>query len=87
MTDAKLEALGILQEECAELIQIASKIRRFGENDIYFGTSIKDRFIREIGDVLALICMVQNLYLISKEEIDLAIDRKFEKLQKYSNLK
>ena len=84
--ETKLEALGILQEECAEVIKIASKIRRFDETGLHKGRTARSRFIQEIGDVLAMISIIQNMYSLPKAELDLAIEQKFEKLKKYSSI-
>ena len=80
------ECLNILQEECAEVIQAASKIKRFG----LIGKRVSDTFTNiqhietEIGDVLALIELCQKAGLgISEENIQRAKVNKFEKLSRY----
>lgn len=65
LTPYQMELLGILQEECAEVIQIISKIRRFGiasfnpalEED---HETNQDLLNLEVGDVLALIDMIKE---------------------------
>jgi hypothetical protein len=81
------EALIILQEECAEVIQNISKIKRFGLDQVYEGQeSNRIRFQKEVGDMIALVD-----YLIDQEVLDSAallqckID-KINKLKKFSNL-
>ena len=81
------EALIILQEECAEVIQSISKIKRFGLDQAYEGQeSNRIRLQKEVGDVLALVD-----YLIEKDILDhvsllqCKID-KINKLKKFSNL-
>ena len=89
MTDeAKLEALDILQEECAELIQIASKMIRFGEMNTNEGKlpTVRYRFMHEVGDVMAMISIVCAQYNITTPELDIAMEQKFTKLRKYSNI-
>ena len=57
MNDKIEEALGILQEECAEVIQDVSKCRRFGIDNVYLngqGTQ-RENLAKEVGDVLAMI--------------------------------
>ena len=49
------EALGILQEECAEVIVEVSKCNRFGMDSNHYKTGLKHSIMleTEIGDVLA----------------------------------
>lgn len=78
-----MEALGILQEECAEVIQAVSKIRRTGETFRPFGgeKSNLDLLAEEIEDVLILleICGVPRLGAGYR-------DAKIAKLRKWSNI-
>ena len=74
-----METLGILQEECAEVIQAVSKYRRFGENN-------RLDLEQEIGDVLCLVALLEQQGFISETGIELAMNRKLEKLKKYSNI-
>lgn len=89
MTNNSLEALHILQEECAEVIQAISKINRFGIDNSKPGTtkSNKNHLEEEIGDLLAMIEILEQEKMIDGNEIDLAKKAKFEKLKKWSNLK
>ena len=48
------EALDILQEECAEVIQVASKCKRFGTK------SNRERLTQEIGDLYCMIQIIQD---------------------------
>lgn len=83
------EPLVILQEECAELIQIISKIYRWGldsNNNGKLPLSNKEQLIQELGDVLALIRIVCTKNNISTLEIDSAIDNKLKKLKIYSSI-
>src|SRR5690606_20039198 len=80
------ECLNMLQEECAEVIQAASKIKRFGP----VGKRVTDTFTNiqhietEIGDVLAMIELCQQAGLgISEENIQRAKADKFERLSRY----
>lgn len=64
LTPHQMELLGILQEECAEVIQIISKIRRFGINsynpgDPESGTNF-ELLNLEVADVIGLIEMVKD---------------------------
>lgn len=83
------EPLVILQEECAELIQIISKIHRWGLESTNNGAlpkSNKEQLIQELGDVLALVRIVCTKNNISALDIDSAIDNKLKKLKVYSNI-
>jgi NTP pyrophosphatase (non-canonical NTP hydrolase) len=73
-----METLGILQEECAEIIQSISKYRRFGGNEL----SIE----QEIGDAMCLILLLEKQGFISETGVELAVQRKLEKLRLYSNI-
>jgi NTP pyrophosphatase (non-canonical NTP hydrolase) len=80
MSDDKLmESLGILQEECAEVIQAISKYRRFGENNRH---SVE----QEIGDMLCIVLLLEQQGFISEVGLELAVNRKLEKLKKFSNI-
>ena len=90
LTELELEYLGILQEECAEVIQIISKIRRFGIYSLNpFEECAPDNhtlLIQELGDVMAVIKILQESGLIDQDKILQHIPVKREKLQKFLNL-
>ena len=80
MSDNRLmETLGILQEECAEVIQAVSKYRRFGESN---RMSIET----EIGDLLCIVAILESQGFITEVGVELAMNRKLEKLKKFSNI-
>jgi NTP pyrophosphatase (non-canonical NTP hydrolase) len=83
-----LEALGILQEECAEVIQEVSKIRRFGIESIshHTGVSHATTLEMEIGDMLCLIDYLIDREVISLNGLELAKRAKQEKLTKWSKI-
>ena len=68
-----IELLGLLQEECAEVIQIASKIRRFGIESYnpYIGETTTNRILleREIADILAIVSLLCSRGMISPARI------------------
>ena len=79
------ECLNILQEECAEVIQAASKIKRFGlvGKRIDSETNLK-HMETELGDVLALIDIVIDSGLgLTVEGIEQAKKAKFDRLSQY----
>lgn len=90
LTPKILEALDLLQEECSEIIQIISKIRRFGP-DSYHPEDQTQRpnkllLTDEIGDFEVLVNWLINSGAISEEDIDARMEYKIEKLKKYTNL-
>jgi NTP pyrophosphatase (non-canonical NTP hydrolase) len=82
------EALGILQEECAEVVVEVSKCRRFGLNSIHYKTNIMHRSMleAEIGDVVAMIDILVEQGIVDKENVAQAVKSKKEKLQKWSKI-
>jgi NTP pyrophosphatase (non-canonical NTP hydrolase) len=86
MNESTKEALLILQEECAEVVQATSKCFRFGLNGMYLQESNRGRLEQEIGDVLAMIDILTNQGEISLERLLEAKQRKFKKLSQWSTL-
>lgn len=81
------EALGILQEECAEVIVEVSKIRRFGMDNMHKdGTTHRTKLENELGDVLAMIDILLEQGVVNKERLATAIDAKKAKLEQWSNI-
>ena len=75
LNEHQQECLLVLMEECSEVIQAASKIKRFGvvgKNTKTVLTNLQN-LEAELGDILALIDMVVNSNLgITKEGIEKA---------------
>lgn len=89
ITDRKTEALVILAEECCEVGQIIAKIHRWGldsNNNGSLPTNNRDELIKELGDVLAMIRIVQGELGICDVDLARASQNKLEKLKVYSNL-
>ena len=82
------EALGILQEECAEVIVEVSKCRRFGINSVHYKTGIVHAKMLEleVGDVLALVDILIEQGILNTAELDVAKANKKEKLKQWSNI-
>ena len=80
MGDKLRETLVITQEECAEVIQVISKIFRFGldEND--------HRLEDELGDLLCMVDLLVKQGVIRPDKLELAKRIKAEKLKKWSKL-
>ncbi len=88
MNDKTAEALGILQEECAEVIVEISKCRRFGLYSEHYKTGIKHSAMleTEVADMMALIDILVEQGVLDLNTIDLAKEAKKEKLKKWSKL-
>lgn len=81
MNDKQQEILDILQEECAEVIQAVSKVRRFGIEDNI------EELCKEIADVEYLIKLAKmNVYEIESFNYGRAELAKYEKLKVFSNI-
>jgi len=89
MINSKIEeALGILQEECAEVIVEVSKCRRFGIDSMHYRTGIKHSKMLEleVGDVLALVDILVEQGVLNTQELDIARANKKEKLKQWSKI-
>ena len=84
------EALGILQEECAEVIVEVSKIRRFGLHTAHFKSDMEHTHRTmlevEVGDVLALIDILVDQGVLSKDRLAAYTEKKKHKLTVWSNI-
>ena len=84
------EALGLLQEECAEVIVEISKINRFGLDSAHYKSEFKHThrtmFENEIGDVLALVDILIEQDILDTDRLEIAKAKKKEKLKQWSNI-
>lgn len=82
------EILNILQEECAEVSQVVSKIRRFGIDQINYHSnkSQRETLEMELGDLQCLINLAVEYKIVEKKKIDQAVKRKRKKLKEWSNI-
>jgi NTP pyrophosphatase (non-canonical NTP hydrolase) len=84
------EALGILQEECAEVIVEVSKIRRFGLDTAHFRSDMqhthRTMLEMEVGDVLALVDIILEQGVIDQARLDQYKQNKKDKLRKWSKI-
>jgi len=82
------EVMDILQEECAEVIQAVSKISRFGLDNFKPGKpkTNKEHLEEELGDLLAMICILEKMGVIGQANLEIATKAKIEKLKKWSNI-
>jgi len=87
MNDKQKEILIITQEECAEVIQSISKIFRFGIDNVHkSGITQRENFEKEVGDLMAMIDLLDQYQLIDKTKVDHAIQEKKDKLEIWSNI-
>jgi len=82
------EVLLILSEECAEVIQAISKVSRFGIDNVKPGNpkTNREHLEEELGDLLAMIDILQEMGIVSWNNIEAASNAKIEKLKKWSNI-
>ena len=84
------EALDLLQEECGEVIQARSKLRRFGPEFRGRGGAAKytasEEFQREIYDVLILIDYLVEAGFIDKDYTGYYESEKLDKLLKWTTI-
>ena len=74
----KQELLVILNEECGEVIQAASKVLRFGLSD-----SNRDQLEYEMGDLLAMMKLVDEEWGLSLDRIFEHAENKLKKVEQY----
>jgi NTP pyrophosphatase (non-canonical NTP hydrolase) len=75
------EILTILQEEAAEVIQVASKIHRFGHSP----DNLK-KLAEELGDLQCMINLCIEHQLVDETKIQLYAKDKRHKLKTWSNI-
>lgn len=88
MNTKETEILDILQEECAEVIQMVSKCRRFGIDNQHLKADMPNRakLTEEIGDLMCMLQLAQDYGIVDADEVWAASARKQEKLQTWSNI-
>lgn len=82
------EALLILAEECAEVVQAIFKCQRFGIDNYKPGKpkSNREHLETEIGDLVAMILILEELGVIDQSRVHDYSLMKRHKLQQWSNL-
>ena len=89
MNNKEKEILIILQEECAEVIQEASKIFRFGFESCYptdDSATSRERLTLELGQVLCMIGLLVERDVVDEEALLTAMEAKKIKLKKWSTI-
>ena len=79
--DTTTEILTILQEEAAEVIQIVSKIHRFGHHP----DNMK-KLVQELGDLQCMIDLCIEHQFVDETRIQLYAQDKRQKLKIWSNI-
>lgn len=87
LSDAEVERLTLLMEECAEVQQIIGKVLRFGYESINplvpeEGTN-RDRLERELGDLSLIITMMGDNEDIKYKNLQDRAAQKRKKIQKF----
>ena len=82
------EILLIMQEECAEVTQAISKCFRFGLDNHKPGKpkTNREHLEEELGDLVAMITLLEMHGVVSQFNIEKAKLAKFEKLKTWSNI-
>ncbi len=88
MSEDNNEVMDIAQEECAEVIQAISKIRRFGIDNAKPGKDQTNRehLEEELGDVLAMVDILMINDVVKWGNLHKAKRAKIEKLKTWSNI-
>ena len=77
--------LTILMEECAEVIQVCSKIKRFGIDDFHPKEKEINRNVleRELGDLMCMAAILVKQGTIQEANIEQASLNKLKKLERW----
>jgi NTP pyrophosphatase (non-canonical NTP hydrolase) len=86
ITDKQNDIMDVSQEECAEVIQAISKIRRFGLNSEHNGVSNKSHLEEEVGDLQCMIELLKEFGLVDCSNVEVHAQNKRKKLQKWSTI-
>lgn len=84
------DPLDMLIEECAEVIKVCTKIKRFGMTSDYIlkktGRDNKSFLVEELGDVLGVIRILCQEHIIEYKECQVASNKKILRIEKlYGN--
>jgi len=80
------EIFCITQEECAEVTQAISKIFRFGIDTTWNGRTNQERLEEELGDLKAMLRILEVSGIVREEKVIEASKAKIEKLSEWSNI-
>ena len=86
MDKEQKEILCITQEEAAEVVRAISKVFRFGMENEWNDQTNKAHLEEELGDLKAMMYILEMSGIVSEENIMKAAEAKMEKLAKWSNI-
>ena len=87
LTDAQIELLALLSEECGEVVKAIGKIMRHGYESMNprnrSGPTNRTSLEREVGDVLASVSLLEQAGDVDPKAIARAQKRKARKVTRY----
>jgi NTP pyrophosphatase (non-canonical NTP hydrolase) len=85
LSKSELERLAVLAEECAEVIQVVGKIQRHGYDSVHpnGGADNRQLLVKELGDVHAIVRIMDRNGDIDRLKIESASDYKIEHVGEY----
>ena len=88
MNKVENEIMDIAQEECAEVIQAISKVRRFGFDGKHPDKTFNNRehLEEEIGDLCCMFDLMREHNMINWANVITASENKRKKLKEWSNI-
>lgn len=86
MNSVETEIMEIAQEECAEIVQAISKVKRFGLMTEHNGKTNQAHLEEEVGDLQCMISLMVEKGLIDPVAVLDAKERKLLKLKQWSNV-
>lgn len=86
MDEQLSEIMDISQEECAEVIQAISKIRRFGLTTEHNGVTNQAHLEEEVGDLMCMVELMIEKGILDQVSVLEAAKRKRAKLAKWSRI-
>jgi hypothetical protein len=86
MNSVEQEIMDIAQEECAEVIQAISKVRRFGLTSEHKGVTNQAHLETEVGDLMCMFELMIEKGIINEAACLEASRNKRIKLQVWSNI-
>lgn len=88
MNKQQEEILRIMQEECGEVVQMVSKVCRFGidQQHLKDDKPNRDRLTEELGDLQCMIDLAVRYGIVEGPSVQSARRAKEEKLKKWSNI-
>ena len=86
ITKQQNDIMDISQEECAEVIQAISKIRRVGLNSEHNGVTNKEHLEEEVGDLMCMFNLLDEFDLVDWTKVSMHAQNKLKKLKTWSTI-